>query len=343
MNKMPVIKDVAHLAGVSITTVSYVMNNSKPVADATRIRVEDAMNQLGYRPNLMARGLKTKKTGMIGVVIPDLYSSYFSRLLAEVEETLYTAGLQMLLCNSKELFVREKRFIDMMTHQMEGLIITPSGPAACSILTPWDSQSCPLVFVDRKPIPMTLAPYVTTNNERAGKDVFDHLYERYDLLALVSPHPAQGAVQERIAGFMSAAIKHGIKPITSFAKEETGTMAGRAQIERILQREKRSLGVFCTTNAATIGCVTYLSAEGIAMGSKVGVVGYDDTDWMVLTQPTISSVRTDPELIGRRAAKAMVDQMHGIADVQSLEVAAQLIVRESSLSTTGFKEMGIID
>ena len=330
--KRPGIKDVAQLAGVSSATVSYVMNHAKPVADATRKRVEDAMKELGYRPNLLARGLKTQKTGMIGVVIPDLYSSYFSRLLTQVEDTLYQAGLQMLLCNSKEMVEREESFLATMAQQIEGLLIAPAKPATCRMFVDWDVQQCPIVFIDRKPSPINLAPYVTSNNEQAGADVFYHLHERYKQLALLSPYPARGAIQERVAGFMSAAIKHGVKPIISFHNDEIGRNAGRLQMERILRRVAGPIGVFCTTNAATIGCVSLLASEGVKIGDDVGVVGYDDTDWMLLTQPRISSVRTDPELIGRRAAKAMLDQMSGQTGIESVEVAAQLIVRESSLT-----------
>ncbi len=330
--KRPGIKDVAQLAGVSSATVSYVMSHAKPVADATRKRVEDAMAQLGYRPNLMARSLKTRKTGMVGVVIPDLYSSYFSRLLTQLEDTLYQAGLQMLLCNSRDMVEREERFLAMMTYQIEGLIIAPSAPATCRLLSDWDVQQCPIVFIDRKPSPITLAPYVTSNNEQAGADVFYHLHGSYKELALISPYPARGAIQERVAGFMTSAIKSGIKPITHFQEDEVGRNAGRLQMERILRTVDGPLGVFCTTNAATIGCISLLTAEGVNIGHEVGVVGYDDTDWMLLTQPRISSVRTDPELIGRRAAKAMLDQMRGQTGIESVEVAAKLIVRESSLT-----------
>ncbi len=327
----PGMKEVAKLSGVSVATVSYVLNGTQPVAQATRERVLQAVKELHYRPNLMARGLKTNKTGMVGVLIPDLYSSYFSHLLLNVEDALYQAGYQMLVCSSQGILEREERFLASLTHQMEGLIVAPAEPATSRLLADWERTSRPLVFVDRKPSPVDLAPYVTSDNESAGAAVFQHLQRRYEQLAAISPYPAQGVVQERLAGFMSAAIRGGVTPLTCFSAQETRRNAGRTQMECLLRKRSGTLGVFCTTNAAAIGCVSLLKAEGVEIGSDVGVIGYDDSDWMLLSQPTISAVRTDPELIGRRAARILLDLLAGRAPAASSQTAAQLIVRESSL------------
>jgi len=324
-------KEVAKLSGVSIATVSYVLNNTKPVAEATRKRVQEAMKELNYSPNLMARGLKTQKTGMVGVLMPDLYSSYFSRLLADVENSLYKAGFQMLLCSSQGILERERRFLMSLTHQIEGLIIAPSEPATSRLLSEWNTTKRPLVFVDSRPTPIDMAPYVVSANDRAGFEVFQHLHQRYEQIAVITPVPAQGAIQERVSGFMSAAIRYGMNPLTGFTGDETGRSAGRAQMIKLLQKRTGTLGVFCTTNAATIGCVSLLKAEGMKIGTDIGVVGYDDNDWMLLSQPTISAIRTDPELIGRRAAGTLLRMLENHSPPESVQVPVQLIVRESSL------------
>ena len=209
----PGMKEVAKLSGVSIATVSNVLNGTQPVAEVTRQRVLQAVKELHYRPNLMARGLKTHKTGMVGVLIPDLYSSYFSRLLMNVEDALYQAGYQMLLCSSQGVLEREERFLASLTHQMEGLSVAPAEPATSRLLTDWDRTKRPLVFVDRKLSPVDLAPFMTSANESAGVAVFQHLHKRYEQLAVISPHPAQGAIQERFSGFgrnRYAVVKDGV-------------------------------------------------------------------------------------------------------------------------------------
>lgn len=324
-------KDVAREAGVSVATVSYVINGTKPVNPDTRQRVLDAIDHLHYRPNQMARSLKTQRTGLVGVLIPDLFNSYFTRMVAHIEEGLYGEGYQTVLCVSQGRLAREQQFLTALSRQLEGIIIAPAESATSGLFTRWDRVTCPLVFVDRRPTPMDLAPYVVSDDERAGRDVFYHLQSRYEELAVIGPHPAQGSIHERIAGFVSAALSNARSVQQSRGPAEDGRVAGQRQMAEIMQRSKQPIGVYCVTGQVALGCVSFLKTEGVSIGRRVGIVGHDDADWMSLTDAPITAVRSDPEWLGRRAVALLMNQIKGLDSPGSVSAPAQLIVRASSL------------
>jgi LacI family transcriptional regulator len=331
------LKDVAERAGVSITTASHVLNNTRRVSDELKRRVEQAADELNYHPNLLARGLKTRRTNLIGLVIPDLYGSYFPRLVASVEEELDRTGHQILLCHSQGRLEKEQVYLRMLSSQVDGLLIAPAQSGSADHLLQWNRQWAPMVFIDRRPPSSLEAPYAVGQNFEAGVEVCRHLADKFDELAVVSPHPAPGPIRERIDGFVTTGRRLGKRVHSSFLGLEEGRAAGVRQMERILSVSSGTVGVFCTTNSATSGCVSYLQSEGINIGAQVGVVGYDDSEWMTLTTPSISAVRTNPELIGKRACQMMMNLLNGDEILEGVELPSNLIIRESSVPKSVFR------
>lgn len=329
---MASVRDVAIKAGVSTATVSHVLNGTRPVSDALRRRVEAAAAELNYRPNFLARSLRLQKTKLIGVVIPDLYSSYFSGLLAAVESELGAAGYQILLCHTQESIERERKYMEMLSMQTDGLIIAPANAEETEQgLTAFQQRGIPVVFVDRKTAGDANIPYVTGQDEENARAVYQHLGSKYTHLAVISPVPAPSTIRQRIEGFLTSARRDGREVQTFFVPGEPPAVAGTRQMERILESVPLPVGVFCTTNAATRSAVALLKSAGVAIGNEVGLVGYDDSHWMLLTSPTISAVRTDPEIVGKHASKILLRMLAGEHATDRLETPGTLIVRASSM------------
>ena len=170
MAKRPTRDDVAKLAGVSVATVSYVINDGpRPVAEDTRARVLEAVEQLGYRPHAIARSLKTGRTCTVGLLIPTLLSPGFAYLINEVEDCLASQDYALVLASSHEDSERERRMLDVMVSQsIDGLLYTPSGPRLRDQVAGLIENDVPVVFLDRY-IPGVPADTVMTDNVQAGR------------------------------------------------------------------------------------------------------------------------------------------------------------------------------
>ncbi len=347
-NKSSSIKDVAKLAGVSVATVSYVLNQTKSVSAETRERVMKAIHELHYLPNQTARDLKTQRSDLVGVIVPDLNNWYFSQLVAAAEAALGAQGFQMIVCNSNGSTVREEQFLYAVHARLKGLLIVPAGSETSRLFREWDQDGCPVVFMEHRPIPSDLAPYVVSNNEQAGRDAFHHLSERYSSLALIAPQPATDTERDRIAGFMASAIAKERPVLTAWRDREGGRLAGQRQMEKILEQHlghpivdsvdsytsnNGILGVYCTTNSMAIGCVLTLRAHGIAIGDKVGVLVQDDADWLLLSQPTISTVYCDPALLGNRAVQLLTHRIENRLGMGEIILPPQVIIRMSTVGS----------
>ena len=332
------IKDVARVAGVSTTTVSHVLNQTRFVSPETTERVVKAVEELNFDLNAVARNLRASKTNIIGIVIPDLYGSFFSSLIRSAERELEELGYNFFLFHTDRNPKREAEFIrKLVGYKVDGLIVAVTDPEENLSLFQWvEEQDLPIVFVDRMPPKGIHGSAVTTNNYEMTKLAVKHLFESYEEVVLITPMPDASPLLERQSAYRDVCEERGCAPIVAMTSG-WGADVGYGQMQRILlERKKRPFGVFCVTIEVSRGAFRKLKEENVQIPLEVGIAGFDDASWTTLVTPEITVVRSNPVKIGQIAVKRLLEKIHDdrVNPIHEL-IPADLIIRGSSMIQKG--------
>jgi LacI family transcriptional regulator len=316
MAKRPTRDDVAELAGVSVATVSYVINDGpRPVSEGTRARVLDAIEQLGYRPHAIARSLKTGRTRTVGLLIPTLLSPGFAYLINEVEDCLAAHDYALVLASSHEDGDRESRVLNVMLSQsIDGLLYTPSSPRLCDQVVQLINDGVPVVFVDRY-IPGVPADTVMTDNVKAGRQATEYLIQQgcRHIVCVSFSHEASAAV-ERVEGYRQALRQHGL-PVDEkmiLVIPDPGGEAGMSALLEYSDRCGLPDGIMCNNQTHTIGVLKALRQRGVCVGDQVTVVGgFFVSPWDALLEPPLPLVNQDLQRMARQAVEFLMQRLGG--------------------------------
>jgi LacI family transcriptional regulator len=329
VSKVASIKDVANLAGTSTTTVSHVLNGTRYVSEEVTQKVLKAVETLNYNKNVLASNLRRSKSNSIGLIIPDLYSSFFPHLISSIEKKLDKDGYNFFICHTERKQEKELSYLkQLLSYRVDGLIIAHSGSK--SNLEWLNKQEVPVVYVDREPPNTILGSVITTNNAAASKEATDHLFTSYQQVAVISPNVNLDTFQKRVEGYLASCNEQKVDPILKI-KEGWGEEVGFKAAEEIMKQNNEPIGIFCTTNSVARGCFRFLQENGFSLPDRVGIVSFDDADWTTITSPKISVVRSDPKLMGERAADRILELISSKKIEYSHEVLkSHLLLRESS-------------
>ena len=306
---MATIRDVARAAGVSVATVSHVLNGTRKVAPDTAARVRRAIEELGYQPNAIAQSLRKRVTYAIGVLVSDITNPFFASLVRGVEDAAHAAGYSVVVCNSDENPEKEDFYIrSLWRRRIDGMLIAPTRDGTSPALKELVQKGIPFVFVDRKAKGIG-APAVLSDNVGGAYLATKHLIERgHRRIGIVLGIPGATTTEERLAGYRQALEEAGIP----FSEElvvwggyrvEGGRQAARA----LLSLPKCPTAVFCTNNLMTIGVLQELFSRDTQIPQQVAVVGFDDLEWAELVNPPLTVVVQRPYEIGRRAFETLLD------------------------------------
>lgn len=328
------ISEVAKKAGVSKTTVSFVLNSSGAVGEATRQRVLSVIRELGYEPSPIARSLRTRYSETIGMLVPDLFGPYFFALFGGAEEVLAHNRYVCYLGNANEHPDQEDRYLrSLLRRSIDGLLLAPLAGRGSLMLKSLAQVKLPTVFVDRGPEVLGLAedayPSVSTANRQAAEDATTYLVSRAGgPVALVSPDASSGPIWLRRQGYRTAVIRAGQEPLESIGPGDSKN-AGRTLMSQLLDRGVRPAAVFATTNPCGLGVYLALRERGLHPPEGVRLVVFDDADWADVAGVTV--VRTDPHRIGGAAASALLQILRGGRLLEPrITIPAELVVRGSS-------------
>jgi LacI family transcriptional regulator, fructose operon transcriptional repressor len=321
------IKHVAQRAGVSTTTVSRVLSQPEAVRGELRARVEQAIKELAYRPNLAARRLRQQRASLIGLIVSDIRSPFFTDVGRAVEDMAYRHGLRLILCNADEDPAKEAAYLQLMAdEQASGVIISPSAEGL-QHFRPAD-WPFPVVMVDRA-LPTTAADRVLLNNRAAARLATEHLLDQgyRRIAALTGARSTTG--QERQAGYAEALGARGLTPQAYGLAPSVE--AGRATTAALLDSDARPDALLATNGMLLLGAVHAIQAAGLRMPQDIGLAGFDNNDWTSLPALDITVVAQPTYDIGRSAAELLLQR---IADpgrpVRSLVMEAELLLRGST-------------
>ncbi|WP_048771892.1 LacI family DNA-binding transcriptional regulator [Cellulomonas flavigena] len=307
-SREPTLADVAQLAGVSLTTVSRVLNNRGYLSEKTKRRVADAIEALGYRPNSLARALHGMRTQTVGLIVPTVSLPFFGELAVEVENALAEAGYRILICNSMGRAEREREYLSLLVgNRVDGII---SG-AHNEGLQEYDTIRMPLVTIDRDLSPSI--PNVRCANEEAGAAATRALLEAG------SRHPVlltsrSGPHNLREAGYRAEVEGAGLHARVLTVPFDTPTPQRFTMVRDALD-EAHALepvdGVFATDDLAGAEVLEWARTRELSVPGDLSVIGFDGTETMRRALPHLATIRQPIEEIARAAVSILLGQIDG--------------------------------
>jgi len=330
---MTTIREVAERAGVSTTTVSHVINNSRYVSEATRTRVLNAMNALNYRPNVLARSLRSGKTQTLGLILPDSSNPFFAEVGREVEATAFQQGYSVILCNSEGNQDKEDFYVNVLCNkQVDGIIFVATGYPLESLCF-LQGRKIPVLVVDRN-LPDFNVDAVLTDNLLGGYQATRHLLELgHRRIACISG-PLNGTPNaERVVGYRKALSEYGIEADPDLVQVgDYHPESGWRATAQFLSSSFPPTAIFACNDLMAMGAIRALNTAGLLVPHHVAVVGFDNIELSKYCSPPLTTVAQPIEKIGSLAASILIDRIDQRHDEpQRVLLPTELIVRESSV------------
>lgn len=339
------VKDVAATAGVSVGTVSNVLNRPERVAPTTVERVQAAIDQLGFVRNDAARQLRAGRSRSIGLVVLDVRNPFFTDVARGAERRAAAADLSILLGNSDDDPARESSYLDLFEQQrVQGVLITPVDDVA-DRLERLRSRGIPAVLVDRLSDSGEFSS-VSVNDVSGGYLAVSHLIatgRRH--IAFVGGPAIVRQVTDRLEGARRAAAEHPDATLEVIDTVALTVLEGRAAGERLRDRDPASRpdAVFAANDLLAVGVLQALVMLGsVAVPEDVAIIGYDDIDFSAATVVPLSSIRQPSELIGRRAVELLLAEVDGAEQRDQVVFEPELVIRDSTVPCHGQVRSGLI-
>ncbi len=329
------IREVALLAGVSVGTVSNVLNRPDVVATGTRERVLAAISELGFVRNESARQLRSGTARAIGLVVLDVSNPFFTDVARGVEEAATEAGHAVILCNTDESVQKEARHLELLAEQrVHGVLITPADPTLAPVHK-LRERGVSVVLLDH-PAELADACSVSVDDRTGGALAIEHLLAtgHRDIIMVNGAPDRLYQARERYAGAVDAMTAAGRGPRSLNVIEVPAfTVArGLAAGEELLARPRRPSAVFCANDLLALGVLQAMVRSGVRVPEEVAIVGYDDIDFAAAAAVPLSSVRQPRQLIGRTAAELVIAETQDPEEHEHQHVVftPELVVRTSS-------------
>lgn len=329
----PTMMDVAEKAGVARSTVSRALGPETRhlLSQETVQRVEAAAEELGYRPNALARGLRTQRSATIGMLVPDLTNPFFPPIVRGLEDTLGGEGYTLIVVNTDNDETREKAALEKLLHQqVDGFVLAtvhlqPDG-------LPDAIRNVPSVLVNRRSDVDRLSS-VVPHDEAAVREVVQHLAELgHRSLAHVAGPQALSTGRDRRTAFERACAEAGVEAVVEVADGFT-VRGGAEAAERLLARGTDATGVFAANDLLALGVLRVLRERGVRVPEEISLVGYNDMPLVEMLDPPLTTVKVPQYQMGREAARLLLEELGedaGSLRGRSVQLPSHLVVRGST-------------
>lgn len=333
MTSRVTVSDVAREAGVSLMTVSRVVNNKGEISPATRQRVRDVIERLGYRPSNIARGLATQRTGTLGLVVPDVANPFFSEVARGAEHVAYAQGYNVFLCNTEEDTQRELAVLQSLEEKrVDGVVVCSSRldegelqeavsfhPAAVLINRRLESKDVGVVLID---------------DEVGGRIATRHLVQAgHRVIGFLAGPSVSHSGCERAKGYRVALEAAGLSYNPDWTRYCSPMVeGGREAARELLTAQPRPTALFCYNDLVAVGALQACADLSLAVPTDVAVVGFDDIPLAALVTPSLTTCRVPRYELGSEAMRSLLGRIGGWTEEECKEIVLQpeLIVRDSA-------------
>ncbi|GAC1434329.1 MAG: LacI family DNA-binding transcriptional regulator [Terriglobales bacterium] len=326
-------RDVARLAGVSISTVSAVINNKNIVSPELTERVQSAISAMNFSPHGAARGLRSGRSHIIGLVIPDITNPFFVEIMRGVEDEAIKNGYEVMVCNSNDRSDLELRHLNALHSQRaDGILLAPSDSYAAREIPLRDRA--PTIFVDCVPM-RAIVDCVVTDNFEASYEAIRYLIGLgHQKIAVISGKLVHSTSVDRVEGCRKAMQE------MNLPTHEEALQQGDSHINSgyrvglsLLQSPEPPTAIFTLNNRMALGILRALRELNIPCPERVSLMSFDDADWAEIFTPSLTAIEQPTYEIGTRAVQLLLQSIQSAAD--EAEVEPQQIVLKSSLRIRG--------
>jgi LacI family transcriptional regulator len=329
---MATMKDVAEKAGVSVTTVSHVINETRFVSPQLANRVWQAVDSLNYQPNALARSLRRKRTHTIGMVVPDNSNPFFAGVARVIEDLFFDQGYSVILCNSDQNPAKERTYIDVLTEkQVDGIVFVAAG-AVTAHLQAVVERGVPVVVIDRE-LPSVECDRVLTDNRTGGYEATQHLIDRgHSRIACITGPSDVTPSWERFEGYADA-LRTASLPLDEelVRRGDFRAPSGYAQMQELLALARPPTAAFICNDLMAIGAMRAIGERGLKVPDAMAVVGFDDIALASYTHPPLTTIAQPRHRMGELAADLLIERIRdGYRPPQRHLLETRLIVRQSS-------------
>jgi LacI family transcriptional regulator len=329
---MPTIQDVARLARVSPITVSRVLNNSGYASKETRARVEAAVVELGYVPNTLARGLRSKRTNTLALVMTDITNPYFTLIARGVEDTASNSGYTVIFCNTDESETEETKYLNILVQkQVDGILLVPacSNPHSLKFLR---ANEIPFVLIDRL-VPGTHADLVRSDSEQGAYNLTRHLIElgHKRIVTITGPREVSTSL-DRASGYRRAMQEAGLAELIQVYYGPFTQDSGYELTHKALALHPSPTAFFGGNNFISIGIFKALRDASLSVPEDMSVVGFDDLPASLLINPFLTVAAQPAYQMGSQATELLLKRITGKLPKTSQKIIlpTEMIVRRSS-------------
>lgn len=302
------IRDVADQAGVSTATVSHVLNDTRFVKEETRRRVFEAVDALGYIPNVNASGLRSSRTKRIGFLVPEIGSFFSIDILGAVERVLRHHGYQVIIgCTHEDLTIEQEQIDNFNFQQIDGLLMFPA-PGDHSFLDRMPRQY-PMVFIDRAALNCERDLFIGENYEATYNITRQMIREGHRHIGIITGDNGISALEERVQGYRSAFRDAGIEPVPELERNGESSCEGGFRETEWLLKDGRATAIIALTSSMTLGCMKCLGKRRIAIPQRMAVVCFGEADWCEIASPPLTTLRHPLFDMGRMAAEKLVERI----------------------------------
>lgn len=325
------IKDVARAAGVSVSTVSHVINATRFVAPETKKNVQRAIRDLGYQPSSLARALKVNRTHTIGMLVTSSTNPFFAEVVRGVEEGCFRGGFSLILCNSGNQRGRQLAYLDtLMQKRIDALVVMtanrdPDFQQALERL-----EALPKVILDSEPFPNACA--IGDDSVLGGRLAAGFLVDRgYAAIGCLTGPETHPRSRDRFRGFEEAMrdAGHPIRP-EWIVGDDLSALGGYQAMTRMLDSGSRPRALFAFNDLMAMGAYRAIVERGLAIPDDISVVGYDDLEIAAFLVPALTTVRQPSFDLGLEAAEILIRFLENGADMPPLiQLIPELVIRDS--------------
>lgn len=328
------IHDVAKKAGVASITVSRVINNSGYVSDKVREKVNTAITELGYVPNVLARSLKSKRTNTLALVFTDITNPFFNILARGVEDTASDSGFNVIFCNTDESQEKEDNYIQLLLQkQVDGILLVPAASNTKSIEL-IQEQKTPLVILDRR-VPRKNVDIVRGDSEGGAYKLTKYLINLgHRRIAALSGPKVVSTADDRVQGYKRAMHDNGLHEYIECNYGFFTQNCGNTQTRKLFSIEPKPTAIFAANNLIAIGALTALRDMNLKVPDDVSVVSFDDIPENLNIFPFLTVVTQPPYEMGKKATEILIERIRKLPDVnndfQEVVFQVEFIERASS-------------
>jgi LacI family transcriptional regulator len=330
-------RDVAERAGLSVSTVSHVINNTRAVSDESRQHVLQAMEELGFKPNALARSLRRRQSNTLGMIVPDSANPFFAEIARAIEDASFAQNYSVILCNSEGDLEKQQAYTDVLIeNRVAGILFVAAG-VSTELVSELGQRRVPLVVIDREVADVEVDT-VMTNHAQGGCLATQHLIDLgHRRIACIAGNSEVAPSADRLTGYRQTLQKNDLAYDEGLVvKGDFQYRSGYEATNDLLTKKKPPTAVFACNDLMAVGCISAASALGFRVPDDLSVVGFDDVQLASYTNPSLTTVDQPKVEIGTLATQMLLERMKNLdASPRFERLDTELLIRRSTAPPAG--------